>query len=167
MLILISSCAVSARSTSATSSGVAPAWPIRTSGSSEWARAFSRARSFDVSVGGTSHCSGLPDPAKMPGRPSYWRVLSTTAGFILDRMEPDRTYRAEDLRALVPDAGVEPFRAIMHELWVNRQVERVGELAWRRHRSAPPHIAERVSRDIQAVRPEDLFDHGTFADFFK
>jgi hypothetical protein len=55
----------------------------------------------------------------------------------------------------------------MHELWINRQVERVGYSGWRRHRSAPPDHPDPVSRQIQAVKPEDLFDYATFADFFK
>ena len=93
--------------------------------------------------------------------------LSEYARFILDRMEPDRRYEPEDLRAFVPDASLERLREIMHELWINRQVERVGFFGWTRHRSAPPHLPHPVSSEIQAVKPEDLFDHATFADFFK
>jgi hypothetical protein len=55
----------------------------------------------------------------------------------------------------------------MHELWINRQVERVGYAGWRRHRSASPHRPHPVSREVQTVKPEDLFDYDTFADFFK
>jgi hypothetical protein len=55
----------------------------------------------------------------------------------------------------------------MHELWVSRQVERIGYSGWRRHRSAPPHRPRPVSRDMKLVKPEDLFDHATFAGFFK
>jgi hypothetical protein len=93
--------------------------------------------------------------------------LSEHASFILDRMDSDRQYEPQDLRAFVPDTSVEHLREIMHELWINREVERVGHSAWRRHRSAPPHFAHPVSREIQVVKPEDLFDYGTFADFFK
>ena len=93
--------------------------------------------------------------------------FSKEASFILDRMEADRCYYASELRTLVPDASVERLRDIMHELWINRQVERVGYSGWRRHRSAPPHRAHPVTREIQTVKPEDLFDHDAFADFFK
>jgi hypothetical protein len=93
--------------------------------------------------------------------------LSEYASLILDRMEPDRPYEPQDLRAFVPDASVERLREIMHELWVHRQIERVGYSGWRRHRSAPPHLPRPVSRETQTVKPEDLFDHATFEDFFK
>lgn len=93
--------------------------------------------------------------------------LSKYASFILDRMEPDCRYELQDLRAFVPDSGVEGLRDIMHELWVSRQVERVGHSGWRRYRSAPPDSPVPVSREIQAVKPEDLFDDAPFADFFK
>ncbi len=104
---------------------------------------------------------------------------SKDAHFILDRMEPDRHYEALDLRALVPYASAEGFRHVMHELWVNRQVERVGCSRWQRHRSAPAHQASVDAqldargvasssgfRQTKVVKPEDLFDHGSFADFF-
>jgi hypothetical protein len=94
-------------------------------------------------------------------------ALSEYARFILDRMEPDRRYEPLDLRALVLDIGIEHLREIMHELWVNRQVERVGYAGWRRHRTAPRHIPHPVSRDAKAVKPEDLFDYAAFPDFFK
>jgi len=93
--------------------------------------------------------------------------LSGDASFILDHMEPDRRYEPQDLRAFVPDTSVEGLREIMHELWINRQVERVGSSGWRRHRSTPPDPPDSVSHEIQAVKPEELFDHVTFADFFK
>jgi hypothetical protein len=98
---------------------------------------------------------------------SPMRPNSEHASFILDRMEGDRRYEPQDLRAFVPDASLEHLREIMHELWVNRQVERAGSSGWRRHRSAPPYVAHPISGDIQAVKPEDLFDHDTFAGFFK
>jgi hypothetical protein len=95
--------------------------------------------------------------------------LSDDATFLLDRMEPDRRYEPRDLRVLIPDISVERLGEIMHELWINRQVERVGYSGWRRHPSAPRHLPRPhpVSREIQAVKPEDLFDHATFAEFFK
>ena len=93
--------------------------------------------------------------------------LSEHAIFILDRMAPDRLYEPEELRTFVPDNSVERLREIMHELWVSRQVERCGYSGWRRHPSAPPHRPHPVSRDPEIVKPEDLFDHDRFADFFK
>lgn len=92
--------------------------------------------------------------------------LSEYARFILDRMDPQRRYEPEDLRALLPDAGIDRLRDIMHELWINRQVERVGYSGWRRHRSVPPHVAHPAG-EVQPAKPEELFDHDTFADFFK
>jgi hypothetical protein len=93
--------------------------------------------------------------------------LSEWARIILDRMELDRQYEPQDLRAFLPDASIHHLRAVMHELWIGRQVERIGDDAWLRHRSAAPHAPTEVSRDPQLVKPEDLFDHSTFADFFK
>jgi hypothetical protein len=106
--------------------------------------------------------------------------LSKYARFVLDRMEADRCYEASDLRALVPDASAEGFREVMHELWVNREVERVGYSGWQRRRSAPAHQQSldaqhdprevaKVSgfRQTKVVKPEDLFDHGSFSDFFR
>jgi len=93
--------------------------------------------------------------------------LSESASFILDRMEPDRRYEPQELRAFLPDIGAERLSEIVHELWINRQVERVGNSGWRRHRSAPPHLAHPERRESQPVKPEDLFDYATFADFFK
>jgi hypothetical protein len=108
------------------------------------------------------------------------RAFSRVALFILDRMEPDRRYEASDLCAFVPDASAEKLREVMHELWINRQVERVGHSGWQRHRSAPSHQtpvdAQLDARDVtpvsdvrqtKVVKPEDLFDHGSFTDFFR
>jgi hypothetical protein len=94
-------------------------------------------------------------------------VVSPPASSILARMDPDRSYEAEDLRAFVPGASPERFREIMHELWVSRQVERVGYSGWRRQRSAAGESSAAVSGDVQIVKPEELFDHDAFADFFK
>jgi hypothetical protein len=107
-------------------------------------------------------------------------TLSKEARFILDRMEQDRRYEPLDLRALVPDVSAEGLRAVMHELWLSREVERVGYSGWRRHRSAPAHegtvdaqpdapgvISDSVFRQIKVVKPEDFFDHTSFTDFFR
>ena len=93
--------------------------------------------------------------------------LSDSARFILDRMEPGRRYEPQDLRAFDPDVSIERLREIMHELWVSRRVERVGYSGWRRHNSVPPHRPRPVSSETKVVKPEELFDHATFADFFK
>jgi hypothetical protein len=82
-------------------------------------------------------------------------------------MEPGRAYGPEDLQNFLPDMGLERLRQIMHELWIDRQVERVGYSGWQRARSRPPHRSEAVSGESQPVKPDDLFDHATFADFFK
>jgi hypothetical protein len=94
-------------------------------------------------------------------------ALSRDAAFIVDRMEPNRRYGAGELRALVPDASIERLREIMHELWVARQVERAGDSCWRRHRSGPGETERPASRDVRIVKPQDLFDHDTFEEFFK
>jgi len=93
--------------------------------------------------------------------------LSEHATFILESMEPDRLYKPGDLRAFLPDASMERLREIMHELWLDRQVERVEYSGWRRHRSVPHHRQQPASLEVQVVKPEDLFDHDPFADFFK
>jgi len=93
--------------------------------------------------------------------------LSEHATFILESMEPDRLYEPQDLRAFLPDASVERVREIMHELWIDRQVERVGYSGWRAHRFVPRRRHQPVPLEVQAVKPEDLFDHDPFADFFK
>ena len=93
--------------------------------------------------------------------------LSNYASVILNRMEPDRLYEPQDLCTFVPETNVERIREIMHELWINRQVERVGYAGWRRLRSAPPHRPTPIPREVQLVKPEDLFDHERFDGFFK
>src|SRR3954466_5558925 len=110
---------------------------------------------------------------------SIMHALSKDAQFILDRMEPDRSYQASTLRALVPHTSAEGFREVMHELWVNRQVERVGSSGWQRRRSPPPNRGEAQTeggdaaaptsafRQTKVVKPEDLFDHGSFGEFFR
>ena len=93
--------------------------------------------------------------------------LSKHAIGILDRMEWDRHYGPDDLRALAPEMSIEHLREIVHELWVNRQVERVGHSGYRRHASAPAHASQPAPRQTKVIRPEELFDHDTFTDFFK
>lgn len=93
--------------------------------------------------------------------------LSEPARLIIDRMAPDRRYGPYELQAFVPGVTLGDLREIMHELWIGRQVERVGYSGWRRARSMPPHQPEPVTRETHAVKPEELFDHAAFADFFK
>jgi hypothetical protein len=81
-------------------------------------------------------------------------------------MEPDRGYGPDELRAFAPGASVARLHEIMHELWVSRQVERVGYGGWRRQPSAPLQPPP-AARDVRIVKPEELFDHEAFADFFK
>jgi hypothetical protein len=94
-------------------------------------------------------------------------ALSPAASAVLACMDPDRPYGPEDLRAFVPGASPERLREIMQELWVNRQVERVGYSGWRRQRSAAAGSPAAEPRNAPHVRPEELFDHDAFADFFK
>jgi hypothetical protein len=91
--------------------------------------------------------------------------LSEDARVILESMEPGRLYGPPSLRAFLPDESIERVRQIMHELWIGRQVERVGYSGWRRHRSLPR--PQPVSLEVRLVKPEELFDHDSFADFFK
>jgi hypothetical protein len=108
-------------------------------------------------------------------------TLSPTAAAILDRMEPDRGYEALEVSALVPGVSMDRLREIMHELWVNRHVERFGYSGWRldRSRSAAhettssqsgivdSHARSTAPPETTGVRPEDLFDHDTFSGMFK
>jgi hypothetical protein len=104
------------------------------------------------------------------------QTLSPKADAILDRMEPNRAYDATELRTFVPDLTPDDVRQIMHELWVNRHVERLGYAGWRRHRSASgapqaveaaPDAASAADPETKGVKPEDLFDHDAFAEMFK
>lgn len=106
-------------------------------------------------------------------------ALSRAARFILDRMEPHRCYEVSELRAFVPDVSAETLREVMHQLWINRQVERVGDTGWQRYQSAAAHprpvdgqLGGRDApgsgvRQTKVVKPDDLFDHGSFTDFFR
>jgi len=82
-------------------------------------------------------------------------------------MEPDHRYDPQDLQGFVPGIGVERLREVMHELWLDRHVERAGHSGWRRVPSAASPRRETAARESQPVKPEELFDHTTFADFFK
>jgi hypothetical protein len=95
-------------------------------------------------------------------------------------MERGCTYEPSDLRAFAPDASNETIRELMHELWVNRRVERVGYAGWRVFPSTSaadsrmPPIAKAPQADDapsaskpKTVRPEELFDHDRFSGFFK
>jgi hypothetical protein len=93
--------------------------------------------------------------------------LSKDAACMLDRMEAERDYGPDDVRALAPECSVEHLREIMHELWVSRQVERVGYSGWRRHSAGPPPVQDVSPRPVRMVRPEELFDHAAFEEFFK
>src|SRR4029453_10605110 len=105
-------------------------------------------------------------PKSRQGSHTIMHPLSEDARLILDRMEPDRSYEAAALRALVPGASAERLQELMHELWVSRQVERSGYSGWQRHRSAPAHQRPVEFQETKVVKPEDLFDHGSFRDFF-
>jgi hypothetical protein len=111
-------------------------------------------------------------------------ALSDIATAILERMDPNRIYEPLELREFVPDTGPETLRELMHELWVKRCVERCGYSGWRRNQStcsvqAPSDsesrmnsMAGRSGQDLvlsqtEPIRPEDLFDHDSFAAFFK
>ena len=93
--------------------------------------------------------------------------LSEHASLVLARMEPDRRYEPQDLAALVPNISMEALREVMHELWVNRQVERVDYTAWKRQRSAAPDPDPAPRGPVEIIAPEDLFDHARFSGFFK
>ena len=82
-------------------------------------------------------------------------------------MDPDRAYGPEELQMFLPDLGLERLREVMHELWIDRQVERVGYFGWQRAHSQAPHRREPPAGEVQPAKPEDLFDHAPFADFFK
>jgi len=104
-------------------------------------------------------------------------ALSGDARSILNRMEPKRRYEVPDLRGFAPDISAESLLALMHELWINRLVERVGQSAWQRYRSVPDHngalnkrsdaVPRSAFQQTEVVRPEDLFDHDAFRDFFR
>jgi hypothetical protein len=104
--------------------------------------------------------------------------LSIRAMSVLERMEPQRSYEPTELRAFAPDLSVEELHDVMRELWVQRQVERVGYSGWRRDRSLSPvtettlQSGSRCGAGARAarhtgVKPEELFDHSAFEGIFK
>jgi hypothetical protein len=108
-------------------------------------------------------------------------TLSPTAVTILNRMEPDRGYEPLEVSTFVPGITMDRLRGIMHELWVNRYVERFGYSGWRLSRSmcaaqqapkskssvAESSVSFMASRETKGVKPEDLFDHDAFSGMFK
>jgi hypothetical protein len=109
------------------------------------------------------------------------QTLSPNAAAILDRMEPNRGYEALEVSTFVPGVTMDRLGEIMHELWVNRYVERFGYSGWRLDRSrcaaqevtnSQSSVAESCAGfmappEPKSVRPEDLFDHGAFSGMFK
>ncbi len=86
--------------------------------------------------------------------------------------------------ALSAGLNAEAIREVMHELWIAREVERFRDTGWRRtSASAPRHRPQSIddltsatvrtgphdaaSLRVGTVRPEDLFDHESFAGWFK
>ena len=105
-------------------------------------------------------------------------ALSARARTILEQMEPNRSYEPRELRAFVPDLTLEHLQDVMRELWVQRQVERVGYSGWRRERSTSPAAGSPHGREDRQpaaagaarskhVKPEDMFDHTGFEGLFK
>jgi hypothetical protein len=96
-------------------------------------------------------------------------ALSARARTILEKMEPNCSYEAKDLRAFAPDLTLEHLQDVMRELWVARQVERAGYSGWRRESSASPatDAPHRAGARYTPVKPEELFDHDAFEDMFK
>jgi hypothetical protein len=105
-------------------------------------------------------------------------ALTARAKSILEQMDPNSIYDAQELRAFAPELTPEGLHDVMRELWVQRQVERVGYSGWRRERSTSP--ASQAPRDganrrnagpsaarSKEVKPEDLFDHSAFEDMFR
>jgi hypothetical protein len=83
-------------------------------------------------------------------------------------MEPERGYGDAELRTLAPDLNPESLREVMHELWISREVERFHDTGWRRVRTVPPATAgDPVALRVGHVKPEDLFDHDAFSEWFK
>lgn len=83
-------------------------------------------------------------------------------------MEAGPTYNAAELMAVADDLNIEALREVMRELWIAYEVERVGDDRWRRVLRA---AGDREAGDAAALRvgvkPEELFDHDAFAEWFK
>lgn len=94
-------------------------------------------------------------------------ALSARAAAILDLMEPEQGYDAAEVRAFAPDLTPDALREVMHELWIARHVERYKGAGWRRVRMVRPRQPDVASLRVGRVKPEDLFDHDSFADVFK
>jgi hypothetical protein len=111
--------------------------------------------------------------------------MSAHAADILEQMEPNRGYEASELKGFAPELSVEGLREVMHELWIARHVERFRFSGWRRVRSAcgsqeAPDSLNTLNwgcsntgmPDVPpgqngSVKPEDLFDHDSFSEWFK
>jgi len=105
-------------------------------------------------------------------------ALTARAKSILEQMEPHSIYEPKDLRVFAPDMTLEGLHDVMRELWVQRQVERVGYSGWRREQSRSPATqdprdgtnrrnAGTTAARSKQVKPEDLFDHSAFEDMFR
>ena len=102
-------------------------------------------------------------------------ALSEPALMILELMEPNRGYEASELRAFAPDLTMDGLREAMRELWIAREVERFRDRGWRRvpsARASESYVGSGGAGDVASlrigtVRPEDLFDHDSFAGWFK
>jgi hypothetical protein len=55
---------------------------------------------------------------------------------LLDLMEWDRTYEAVALHGMFPNTSMDRLREALHDLWIDRRVERVGVSGWRRQESS-------------------------------
>ncbi len=94
--------------------------------------------------------------------------LNERARAVLDAMEAGPTYNAAELMALAEDLNIEALREVMRELWIAYEVERVGDDGWRRVLPAPGDRMPRDARSLRVgVKPEELFDHDSFAEWFK
>jgi hypothetical protein len=117
-------------------------------------------------------------PAPIGSETGIDMTLTARAKSILEQMKPHRSYEPKELRAFAPEMTLEAVQDVMRELWVQRQVERVGYSGWRRERSASPaseaprdganrHNAGTSAAPSKQVKPEDLFDHSAFEDMFR
>ena len=54
---------------------------------------------------------------------------------LLNVMERDRAYELFSLHEMFPNTSMDSLREALHELWIDRRVERVGVSGWRRQES--------------------------------